>query len=63
MVTNNMSCIPKSDRIYVMSHGKIAQSGNFSEIKDLDLWARYCQIMGAGFLSSNEDGADPIDQI
>jgi len=33
LVTNNMSCIPKSDQIYVMENGKIAQRGTFAEVQ------------------------------
>jgi ABC-type bacteriocin/lantibiotic exporter with double-glycine peptidase domain len=46
MVSNNMSCLPKSHQIILMSHGKIAQQGSFSEMQNLKLWERYLEIMG-----------------
>jgi ABC-type transport system involved in cytochrome bd biosynthesis fused ATPase/permease subunit len=47
MVTNNMSCLPRSHQIVLMRHGKIAQKGSFEEMQNLELWNRYVEIMGS----------------
>lgn len=47
MVTNNMNCLPKSDKIVLMRHGRIAKQGSFEEMQNLELWNRYLEIMGS----------------